>query len=157
MSAWAITTLSLLVWALSLQTNQRSNTNPQQSVSPNNIPAYIVCAGCQHKSSAGIFVSAFALAKASVFFCRAASPHIADASFRGSEGRLSTPHSKCSKVHCHPVRPEPDKIVTATAARQLTTAVPRTPVSQKAFRCNDFRCRHRDLRHRGDRISTSRV
>ena len=36
-SAWAITTLSLLVWALSLQTNQRSNTNPQQSVSPNNI------------------------------------------------------------------------------------------------------------------------
>jgi hypothetical protein len=24
-------------WALSLQTNQRSNTNPQQSVSPNNI------------------------------------------------------------------------------------------------------------------------
>ena len=36
-SAWAITTLSLLVWALSLQTNQRSNTNPQQSISPNNI------------------------------------------------------------------------------------------------------------------------
>jgi len=35
-SAWAITTLSLLVWALSLQTNQRSNTNPQQSISPNN-------------------------------------------------------------------------------------------------------------------------
>lgn len=35
-SAWEITTMSLLIWALSLQTNQRSNTNPQQRTAPNN-------------------------------------------------------------------------------------------------------------------------